>query len=84
VQEEYNYWTYPRNNRAAMLYILRHQRFARPIEALLGLFCVLTAVVLNPDEEGKIQSKLEDFWIRVDDFQNLALTRHVAFMVLAT
>jgi hypothetical protein len=53
---------------------------ARPLEALLGLFCVLTAIVLYPNEEGKIQSKFEDFWIRVDDFRNLALTRHAAFM----
>jgi hypothetical protein len=53
---------------------------ARPIEALLGLFCVMTAILLYPDQEGKIQSKLEDFWVRVDDFQNQALTRHVAFM----
>jgi hypothetical protein len=47
---------------------------------LLGIFCVLTAIVLYPDEEGKIQSKFEDFWIRVDDFRNLALSRHTAFM----
>jgi hypothetical protein len=53
---------------------------AKPIEALLGVFCVLSAIVLYPNEEGKIQSKFEDFWIRVDDFQNLALTRHAAFM----
>jgi hypothetical protein len=53
---------------------------ARPIEALLGVFCVLSAIVLYPSEEGKIQSKFEDFWIRVDDFQNLALSRHAAFM----
>jgi len=53
---------------------------ARPIEALLGVFCVLSAIVLYPNEEGTIQSKFEDFWIRVDDFQNLALTRHAAFM----
>jgi hypothetical protein len=53
---------------------------ARPVEALLGLFCVVSAIVLYPDEEGKIQSKFEDFWVRVNDFQNLALTRHAAFM----
>jgi hypothetical protein len=53
---------------------------ARPFEALLGVFCIVTAVMLYPDEEGKIQSKFEDFWVRVDDFQSLALTRHAAFM----
>ncbi len=53
---------------------------ARPIEVLLGAFCVLTAIVLYPNEEGKIQSKFEDFWIRVDDYQHLALSKHAAFM----
>jgi hypothetical protein len=53
---------------------------ARPIEVLFGLFCVLTAIMLYPGEEGKIQSKLEDFWVRVDDYQRLALSKHVAFM----
>jgi hypothetical protein len=55
---------------------------ARPIEALLGVFCVLSALVPYPGEEGKIQSKFEDFWIRVDDYQKLALSRHVVFMQL--
>jgi hypothetical protein len=53
---------------------------ARPFEALVGVFCLVTAGLLYPKEDGTIQSKLEDFWIRVDDFQNLALTRHAAFM----
>ncbi len=47
----------------------------RPIEVLLGLFCVLTAIVLYPGEEEKIQSRFEDFWIRVDDYQKLALSK---------
>jgi hypothetical protein len=53
---------------------------ARPIEALLGVFCILTAILLYPNQEGAIQSKLEDFWVRVDDFKNLTLSRHAAFM----
>jgi|SRR6267142_526169 len=53
---------------------------ARPVEALLGLFCVLSAIVLYPGEEGRIQSKFEDFWVRVDDYQKLALSRNAAFM----
>jgi hypothetical protein len=52
---------------------------ARPIEALLGLFCVLSAIVLYPDEEGKIQSTLEEFWVRVDDYLRLSLSRHTVF-----
>jgi hypothetical protein len=53
---------------------------ARPIEVLLGLFCLLTAILLYPNQEGKIQSTLEDFWVRVDDYKNLALSKHAAFM----
>lgn len=53
---------------------------ARPIEALLGLFCLLTAILLYPDQEGMIQSKFEDFWIRVHDYQKLALSKHAAFI----
>jgi hypothetical protein len=53
---------------------------ARPLEALLGVFCIVTAIMLYPNEEGKIQSKFEDFWIQVDDFKNLALTHNAAFM----
>lgn len=33
-----------------------------------------------PDEEGRIQSKLEDFWISVADHQKQALSRNAAFM----
>jgi hypothetical protein len=53
---------------------------ARPIEVLLGVFCVLTAIVLYPDEEGKLQSRLEDFWVRVDDYKLAALSQHTVFM----
>jgi hypothetical protein len=51
-----------------------------PIELLLGLFCVLTTILLCPGEEGQIQSKVEDFWVRVDDYRQLALSKHAAFM----
>ena len=53
---------------------------AKMFVALLGLFCALTAIVLYPNEEGKIQSKFEDFWVRAHDYQRLALSRHAAFM----
>ena len=51
-----------------------------PTAFIMGLFCVLTAILLYPNEEGMIQSTLEDVWLRVDDYQKLALTRHAAFM----
>src|SRR5262249_26849618 len=52
----------------------------RPVEVALGLFCVLTAALLYPGEEGKIQSKFEDFWIRVDDYRQGGFLRHAVFM----
>jgi hypothetical protein len=54
---------------------------ARPIEALLGVFCVVTAVLLYPNEDGKIQSKLEDLWVRVDDFERAASSWSAQFMM---
>lgn len=53
---------------------------AIPIGFLLGVFCVLTAIMLYPGEEKRIQSKLEDFWVVVDEYQKLPLSRHAAFM----
>jgi hypothetical protein len=47
---------------------------------LAGVFCILTAIFLYPNEEGTMQRKLEDVWVRVDDYQRLALSRHAAFM----
>ena len=52
----------------------------RLLEALLGIFCLVTAILLYPSEDGKIRSALEDFWVRVDDYKRLALSRHAAFM----
>ena len=52
----------------------------RPIEALLGLFCVVTATFLYPGEDGKIQSQLEDVWVQVDDFRDIPVSKHAAFM----
>jgi hypothetical protein len=50
------------------------------MEFLFGAFCVLTAILLYPNEEGKIQSKLEDFWIRLDAYQRSALSRNNLFL----
>lgn len=58
---------------------IAHQ-LARPIEALLGLFFVVTGIVLYPSEDGVIQSKLEDVWVRIDDVQQVALSRQARFL----
>lgn len=54
--------------------------FARIVGVIAGCFCVLTAALLYADEEGNIQTALEDFWVRLDDYKTLTLSRHVAFM----
>jgi hypothetical protein len=48
----------------------------QPAEALLGF--VLRAHRDCFVSKRKIQSKFEDFWVRVDDYQKLALSRHAA------
>ena len=64
--------------RAAVWHLLH--LIASSIGFLLGAFFLLTAIILYPNEEGKIQSALENFWIRVDDYQALPLSRHAALM----
>jgi len=54
--------------------------FVRILEALVGLFCLVTSILLYPDQEGRIQSQFEQLWVRADDYQKLALSRHAAFM----
>jgi hypothetical protein len=57
------------------------QLVMHPALILLGVFCLFTGLLLHTDEEGKIQNWFEDFWVRVDDYQQLVLSRHTAFMV---
>jgi hypothetical protein len=47
---------------------------------VLGLFCVVSAILLYPGEEGTIQSRLEDFWVRLDDYSGAALSRQTIFL----
>jgi hypothetical protein len=47
----------------------------------LGVAFIVMAFFLYPDEEGKIQSTFEDIWNRLRRQQDIALSRHAAFMV---
>ncbi len=40
------------------------------------------ASLSNETEEGKIQNLLEEWWIKVDDYQRQALSKHIAFLKL--
>jgi hypothetical protein len=49
--------------------------------ALLGAFsCYYAALLLYPDEEGRIKNKLEEWWITFDDRQLVALSAASVFM----
>ena len=51
----------------------------RVMAGVAGLL-LLSTVFLYEDQRGKIQSSIEDLWIRVDDLQKGALSRHAAFL----
>jgi hypothetical protein len=48
--------------------------------AITGAFCLLTACLSYPGEEGQMQSGLEDLWAKIDDRQKGLLSAHAAFM----
>lgn len=52
----------------------------RILAAIAGGFCLLTAFLAYPDEEGRMQTALEDLWTKIDDHQKAALSLHTAFM----
>ena len=48
----------------------------------LGVSLLVLAFLLYEDEEGRIRSRAEDWWIRVDDAQKTALSRQAAFILV--
>lgn len=52
----------------------------RLLGVLLGILLISAGIFLYEDQEGKIQNRLEDLWIRADDLQHQALSKHVAMM----
>ncbi|HEY6293057.1 MAG TPA: hypothetical protein VI455_16015 [Terriglobia bacterium] len=56
------------------------QLVLRFLAGAAGLTSVYAALFLYEDEQGKIQNKLEEWWIRFDDEERAALSRHTAFM----
>jgi hypothetical protein len=47
---------------------------------LLGLLLLWAAFLLREDEEGRIQNRLEEFWINLMYTRDSALTRAAIFM----
>lgn len=50
------------------------------IATVIGVVCFCVTTFLYEDEEGNVQSKLEAIWIRIDDLQKKAISRHLAFV----
>ena len=46
----------------------------------LGVFLIVTRVFLFEKTQGILQSRIEDLWIKADDYQQFALSKHNAFM----
>ena len=47
---------------------------------LIGLLLLYAGFFLTETEEGKLQNRLEELWIRVDDFHSKALNRQAAVL----
>ena len=56
----------------------------RAASGLLGCALLITAIFLREDEEGRIQSRLELLWIRIDDARKYSLPRHTAVVRVIT
>jgi hypothetical protein len=52
----------------------------RIVEGWLGLLFVYFRVFLYEDEDGRMQNKLEVWWIQISDQQNAAISRNVVFV----
>jgi hypothetical protein len=50
------------------------------LSGVAGGVLLYTALFLYPDEQGQIQNKLEEWWVRLTDLQRLSLTRHGVFL----
>jgi len=50
------------------------------IVGVTGFLLLYIGLFLNETEEGQLQSRLEDLWIRVDDLQSRAISRQAALL----
>jgi len=54
--------------------------FFHLVLGLMGLLLLYAGLFLTETEEGRLQNRLEELWIRVDDLQSRAVTRQAAFL----
>ena len=53
--------------------------FFHLVLGLMGLL-LYAGLFLTETEEGRLQNRLEELWIRVDDLQSRAVSRQAAFL----
>ncbi|KAB2835781.1 MAG: hypothetical protein F9K48_03530 [Candidatus Brocadia sp.] len=54
--------------------------FFRFLLITASVFCFYIAFLLYEDEEGKLQNKLEEWWIKINDAKSTSLSRQTRFM----
>jgi hypothetical protein len=54
--------------------------FLRIAAIMLGIFCLSISIFLYENQEGKIQSRLEALWIKIDDLQKATISKHLGFV----
>lgn len=52
----------------------------RAVITCLGMISIYIALFLHEDEEGRLQNRLEELWVTVDDAQNKALSKQAIFL----
>src|SRR5688572_25419920 len=52
----------------------------RILVCAIGAILIYAALFLYEDEESRLQSALEDWWVRIDERSHKALSKHTLFM----
>lgn len=52
----------------------------RVLVSIIGFLLIYLALFLYEDEQGKIQNKLENAWVKVNDAQTYSLSKHTVFV----
>jgi hypothetical protein len=55
-------------------------KLAKIVSVALGLLLILVSAILYETEEGKIQNKLEEWWVVLCDAESRAVKKHAAFV----
>lgn len=53
---------------------------ARGLIICIAGLLIYIALFMYEDEKGRLQNRLEELWIRIDDRQRAAVARHIAFL----